>query len=470
MTVFDIPDFAVGQGRTFRISASAIASRNSFFACPASTALQSRLAAGSLQPNDASRWRKGWDDASKLHFAIRDGFYRLADGEAIADIVARETALTHAQRRFVRHALEQLKELIPLASDDSATSLHAAPELQAPANLGDLTGDVTLFARHLASADGRTHEVVRMRLKELKPITDEDQDWTAVAALVVLQAEPGQTPQRIRVSDFSLATGDYRVTFDGTPDEARARYASRGQLLPQALSGHDYNPGANCASCGFLNVCPAVPQRRGVLGIPGRAVATRSLSSADLAAYDRCPTAFLAQRRDHLPSAPREDDTDADDTARVRGIAAHALLRWLHTREHHAACTASDLPDPDTDGPAAFSIADAAGIDMDDYRAAHPYLRHHPDTCPLGYAGLGGWLPEDRAVVFDPDADMVVISTPDLTWTVAATEEPVWRETKTANNMPPDLEAALNRYPGFALNVALLAAEAGVEQETHTLS
>jgi PD-(D/E)XK nuclease superfamily len=130
------------------------------------------------------------------------------------------------------------------------------------------------------------------------------------------------------------------------PEDAPRLYRSRGDLLTAALNGRDFNPGTNCADCGFLNVCPAVPQRRGVLGIPGRAVATRGLSATHLGAYNRCPTAFLAQRRDHLPAAPREDDNERGAAARARGIAAHAVLRWLHARQPAVGCTPDDLPDP----------------------------------------------------------------------------------------------------------------------------
>jgi hypothetical protein len=241
------------------------------------------------------------------------------------------------------------------------------------------------------------------------------------------------------------------------PEDAPRLYRSRGDLLTAALNGRDFNPGTNCADCGFLNVCPAVPQRRGVLGIPGRAVATRGLSATHLGAYNRCPTAFLAQRRDHLPAAPREDDNERGAAARARGIAAHAVLRWLHARQPAVGCTPDDLPDPLDDPEGAGALAEHAAVDVDAYAAAHPYLRHHIESCLLGFAGFGNWLPEDRFVVFDPDADIVVVTTPDLTGRTHD-GEPIWRETKRAAAVPPDVEAAFEWYPGFALNVAVLAA------------
>jgi hypothetical protein len=454
-----VPEFAVGEGRAFKISASQIASRGSVFGCPAGTALQARLAAGSLRPNDATRWRKTWDPASMLNFAIRDGFYRLSSGRPIAQIVMDEPKLTHAQRRFVQHALEQLQDLPALASDACGVMLTSSDELDpVAARPGGLMGSVTLFARHLASGDGATHEAVRMRLKPLKEPGEEDEDWTAVAALVLTLSFPDAA--RLRVSEFSLADGGYRATFDGDGRQARERYESCGQLLPEALGRLVFNPGSNCASCGFLAVCPAVPMRRGVLGVPGRAVATRALSATDLATYTRCPTAFLAQRRDHLPRAMRDDgDDELGEQARARGTAAHSVLRWLHSRTPAVGCQDSDVPDPAVAPDAAAVLAELAGVAVNDYTVAHPYLRHHIDLCLLGFDGIGEWRPEQRVVRFDADADIVVVTTPDLTG-VTDGGEPIWRETKTANWMPPDVEAALEVFPAFALNVAVLACEA----------
>src|SRR3954468_3134791 len=73
--------------------------------------------------------------------------------------------------------------------------------------------------------------------------------------------------------------------------------------------------------------------------------------------------------------------------------------------------------------------------------------------------GLENWATEPRGRFYDEDADLVVVSTPDLTCHVIGTLEPIWRETKTAANVPPDVDDALWMYPAFALNVAMLAAD-----------
>jgi hypothetical protein len=453
------PAFTVGTGHTFRISASAAAGRDSFFTCPMGLSLQSRQAAQSLQPDDPSRWRRAWDDASKLHFALRDSYGRLVAGDPAAEIVNDEPTLTHAQRRFLRHALDQLDDLLSDASDAAGVQFELAEDINTDTPVDELRGNVTVFARHLRSIDGQVHEAVRMMLKPLRPSrTDADDDWTAIAALTLAYSAGVPANARLRISEFSLADGDLRCVFDGTRQQAAALYSERGRPLRPALNGSVFRPGAACSGCGFLNVCPAVRQLRGVLGIPGRAVATRHLTAADLHAYERCPTAFLAQRRDHLPDGYAHNaDPDTSQAARDRGTAVHAWLQWAHSRLPAQPCTQAELPNPDD--PAAETAAGAAGLTLDDYRTAHPYLSQHVSHCNLGFEGLTSWVTERRMVVFDPDADIVVISTPDLIGEIADSGEPIWRETKTSVVAPPDVIAAMHRYPGFALNIALLAAD-----------
>lgn len=455
---FLVPDFAFGDGKGFRISASNVADRQSHFTCRMGLAMTARQKVGRLQPNDQERWRSTFDKSSTLNFALRDLMFELArDGEVQAAIDGNDE-LTHTQRRFARHALDKLADLLPSASADVGVELHLMDEVASDTHIDGVAGEVTVFGRHLASRDGSVHEVARMKLKELRPPREQETDWTAVAAVTLAFSTGVPSSARIRVSEFSLADGDYRVVFDGRRSEAVALYEQQGKPLRDALHAGPFSPGQACSNCAFLNVCPAVPKRRGVLGIPGRAVATRHITSADLAAYDRCPTAFHAQRRDHLPDGYLDDADKADSlVARERGIAVHQWLRWAHSRIPARGCTDGDLPAPDD--PDAETAAAEAGLDADEYRVAYPYLVQHLRHCPCGLDGLEGWAPEVRVVVFDPDADIVVISAPDLTCTVAGSNDAIWRETKTAGNLPTHVEEALNRYPAFALNVALLAAD-----------
>jgi hypothetical protein len=455
---FSVPDFAMGQGRSYKTSASAVAGRDSRFGCPIGLALNSRWRAGSLNPNDQARWRRGWDDAGGLHFALRDCYRSVVNGTSIEDALDAEQKLTHAQRRFLAHALELLKDLIPDAGDAAGVTYELDFDVSATTHSDGMDGEVTVFARHLRTADGAVHELVRNRLKKLRPLTDADHDWTATAAVTLAYAAGVPPYAKLRISEFSLEDGELRTVFDGNRQDALVLYQQRGNPVRASLAGGPFNPGSGCADCAFLNVCPAVTSVRGVVGIPGRAVATRALTSAHLAAYDRCPTAFQAQRRDRLPNGFADGaDQDSGAIARDRGLAVHRWLQWAHSRTPARGCTPADLPDPQN-LEAGSGLADS-GLTRDDYNLAHPYLVHHVDSCPLHHEGLTDWIPERRAVMFDPDADIVVVSTPDLICRVEEGGPPLWRETKTAGITPSDVIEAMQRYPAFALNIAMLAAQ-----------
>ena len=458
------PAWTVGPGRRFRLTASAVAERHSPYGCPARTALGARQRARSLQPRDPLRWRRQWDDADRLTFTIRDALWLVLDkGYDVATAAAADSRATAAQRRFLAHALAQALRLPDEASRQAGVTLRFGPEVSYLDGDGD---EVGAFGAHLVSPDGQVREVVRLRRGRVKGADDPGcGDFVAVAAWALARGthpEFAGAPQRVRVSELSLHDGGYLVLFDGSVEEAEQAYRAAGDPVAAALSDLTLNPGSGCADCAFLNVCPAVPQHRGALGIPRRAVATRALTAADLASYARCPTAFHVQRRDHLPPAPPEGAGDEGAAWRLRGLAAHAWLRWAHQRTPRAGCREDDLPDPVTDPAAAEVAARAAGLSWDGYQLAWPYLRQHVlgGHCLLGYAGLTDWAVEPRHTVFDPDADVVVVSSPDLTLRVGA-GAPVWRETKTAHRLPPDVVAALHAYPAFALDVALLAAGVG---------
>lgn len=459
MSAFQPPTWTLGTGLTFKTSASAVAGRHHRFSCPAKVSLGARYAVSSLQPNDASRWRRQWDDASSLHFAIRDAHVLLSDGASIKDAAAASSRkLTVAQRRFLVHALGHLAELSATAGDDAGVGLR----LEANVEYSGSWGEITVFGAHLVSDDGTVRELVRLRLKDVRSGDDpEVADFVAVAGWVLAKGSHPRysaiNPARIRITEFSLDTGRYLVQFDGTPNQARENYLRRGVPVQAALADQTLRPGSGCADCNFLNVCPAVPNVRGVLGLPGRSVATRALTATDLGTYDRCPTAFHVLRRDHLPPAPPEEADVYGHEARDRGLAVHTWLSWAHDRQPHAACTDVDLPDPITDRDAALLAASAAGLGMAAYVIAWPYLREHLGLCLLGFEGLEGWVTEPVHVVYDTDADIVVVSSPDLTGRMEATAA-LWRETKTSTVLPADVESALHRYPSFALDVALLAA------------
>jgi hypothetical protein len=421
-----------------------------------------RAKTGTVRPNDTSRWRRTWDTSEQLFFALRDGLSALEDGASIADAAAINQNLTVGQRRFVTHALHELSALSDMVSHHVGRPMSPVGQPTVFFRAG--WGEVKLTGPEYRSSDDTIRETVRMAYKDLRnPDAAHTQDFAATAAMALASSQPELA--RIRVSEFSLDTGRYQILFDGTPEQAQALYATRtdparGHLVAQTLAATGLNPGSACGGCPFLQVCPAPQRIRGALGIPATAVATRSITSTDLAIYDDCPTRYHLQRRSHLPPRPREEGGE-DMTARQRGLAAHSFLRWAHTREPHRACTDADLPDPDLDLTATAAVLAAAGIVEDDYRLARPYLLSHLDHCLLGFDGLTDVQVEPRHTVYDPDADVVLIAEPDLTCSLGISAR-IWRETKTRGYTAPDDEHdALLQYPAFAFHVCLL--HAGVD-------
>ncbi len=461
------PTWAMGNGDNFVLTASGVAGRNGPWACPGNIALEARRKGGTLQPKDNSRWQPTWDKSEQLFFALRDGLDALQRGDAVPDAAAINTNLTVAQRRFVTHALQELEELDELVAE--AVGLRLEYQQGSTDFYRRGWGQIKLTGPEYANDDDSVREAVRLAYKPFRePLPAHLLDFAAVAAMALASDRPERT--RIRVSEFSLADGDYRTLFDGTPAQAKDLYGSRtdperGHLVAQALSGvgvegHALAPGSACGSCWFLQVCPGPQRLPSALGID-KAVATRALSSTDLSLYDECPTKFHSQRRSHLPTRYAEGGETEDFTPRNRGVATHEFLRWAHSREAHSNCTEADLPDPSTQPDEVATLLAETGSDAAAYALARPYLLGHVQHCIVGFDGLTDVTVEPRHVIYDEYADVVLSVEPDVTLRSGPTSH-IWRETKTRGFAPPrDEFEALNAYPAFAVHVTLLAAGAG---------
>ena len=455
---FTVPPFAVGTGHRFTISTSEVARRRDAFTCPVGLALGARVRAGTLRSDDPSA-RPRFDPAEKLTMAVQRALPALSDGASARQIIDGEPDLTHSQRRFLRHAADVLPDLLPEASAGVGVEYRLGQPIIGRVRADRLSGAVTVWALHLhgAGPSGPVHEAVRLRMGPLRTPDEQARDWVAVAAASMASDDDIPRDARLRVSEFSVLDGDLRCRFDGSAADAVRALSERGPLLWEALGSNVFRPGSACARCAFRRVCPAVPARPGVLGVPA-GVATRKLSASDLASYARCPTAYRVLRGDHLPARPADGADPGLPAAVHRGLAVHGWLAWAHAREPARRCAPADLPPPGTQ-PAADAAAEA-GLDADGYTVAHPYLVQHLPHCLVGHPELGGWTPERRVVVHDGDADVIVVTTPDLACRVAGTGDPVWRETKTSGTVPADLAAAMLRYPDFALDIVLLADQA----------
>jgi hypothetical protein len=457
MSLYQPPEYLAGNAEMFQISVATVAGRRGEYACPARIAHEARLKAGTTRfvNRDERAWIT-WDDAGKTNFALRDALAALEQGGTREEALAGATTLTHAQRRFALHALDQLAELHH--SVEVAVGAEVSFDAYPSAYTRSHWGTVTLFGPEYRSRDehgDETIEHVRVRIRDVKSgDTDDALDYTATAAMVLASVNPDVV--RVRVSEYSAHTGVHETRFDGTPDEARALYSTRGHPVADALSGTTYRPGKQCAGCPFVLACPAMSRQRYALGID-KAVATRSITGTDLAGYEYCPTRYDATRSAYLPLP---STGSGGEGAQLRGIAVHALLADAHEfaeGTERRACTVDDWPDPELDAVGAAGAAEAAGVDPATYAAARPYLLNHVEHCLLGYAGLDEFVVERRFTLYDPDADVVMTAAPDLAF--RAGDDEVWRETKTSSRgIPPDTVTALDMFPTFAFDVVLLHA------------
>ncbi|MFJ6184770.1 PD-(D/E)XK nuclease family protein [Streptomyces sp. NPDC092295] len=299
----------------------------------------------------------------------------------------------------------------------------------------------TVWGRCLASADG-TYRELRLPVHRLNRRLPPD-GFIAAAALVLAEGAPGPLPEHVRIVEFALLDGRTRELFDGSRAEALAFYREHGpDALAGILNGQEYRPGASCAACPYVRVCPALRTAPGVLGIEATGRPRRTWSVTNGRHYRACP-ARDHMRRLRLPAA---DSVEREVTAE-RGRALHAYLADRHGHGSPRPCTAEV---PEQWVPDGFVLPDherALGVRL---------LRRHAAVCPLRCAKDGTDLrTEPRVVRHDTAADVVVIAEPDLLY--RDVDSWVWRETKTSAADWRSSRPLLELYPQLALAVLLVA-------------
>ncbi|MFM9444312.1 PD-(D/E)XK nuclease family protein [Streptomyces acidiscabies] len=256
-----------------------------------------------------------------------------------------------------------------------------------------------------------------------------------------------EEPRLVRLVEIGCVDASYRILFEGTPEDAYARYDSDVEArIGTLIAGGSYRPGTNCGRCEAVATCPEVPSRPGLLGINGTNVPRRSWSMTTGRTYGKCPA------RAHLEDLflPREGSAE-DSEAVVRGKAVHAWIENRHRRMPSQPCEPDDTPGSEEawqgEGWALTGLEARLGIQMIGDHALVCPLRDRPDDAELH--------PERPVVVYDPDADVVVIAKTDLLYRAA--DRWTLRETKTAKTLSK--ENLLEEYPQLALAVVLADAE-----------
>ncbi|SMF38934.1 PD-(D/E)XK nuclease superfamily protein [Streptomyces sp. Amel2xC10] len=309
------------------------------------------------------------------------------------------------------------------------------------------------------------HGIRELRVARKGSVTDSPRDEAEIALAVgvlagglpVLSSKwekkrltlgRSEPPRLVRLVEIGCADASHRILFEGTPEEAFARYDSDVRArVDKMIAGGSYRPGKDCGRCDAVATCPEVPSRPGLLGINDSDGPLRSWSVTTGRSYRKCPA------RAHLEELflPREDPAE-DSEAVVRGKAVHAWIENRHRRTPPQPCEPDDTPGSAEEwrreGWAVTGLQARLGIQMIGDHALVCPLRDEPDSAEAH--------PEQQIVVYDPDADVVVIAKTDLLYRVA--DRWTLRETKTVKALSKhDL---LEEYPQLAL--AVLMADAGV--------
>lgn len=316
------------------------------------------------------------------------------------------------------------------------------------------------WAIHHLSSDGRVREVHLMRWRDAASSLLSDAEVAAIAQISSsgVIAAPGKwyqrfvplpevqqppVPERVVVRVVGVLDGSSVVRFEGTPDQARARFAAEVPESLGFLGGGSFRASHGCSSCNVRFVCPGIPVMPGLLGVAGFSPHTRSLSPSMLWTQGACPRQLFLARDLGLPRERREASP-----ALERGTRVHA---WLHrAHERGQACAVDDLEQG--------ALAAELGWSHEQFQTALPYLRQHLQHCPLADEAVSELRSELDITVWDTDANVVFSTRPDTAY-LAADGRWTLRETKTLSprSLPTDPTDLLSRYPQVAAGVCLLA-------------
>jgi hypothetical protein len=291
------------------------------------------------------------------------------------------------------------------------------------------------------TADG-IREIRRFRVGSARS-AEESEKWSVVAAYVAATYRTGAPLKRVRVVEIGAADGTSSVLFDGTQEEARARFAASGRSLAAAAADEDHVvPCRSCGNCKAAGSCRALVPVDGMLGQPDRGHSSRSVSPSELEQYMRCPAQWLLDSGAHLP---KEDNSGE---GAIRGRAVHRWLQAAHARQ--AGCNPADLPAPGT----GLGLADGVLTEAD-YELAYPFLLQHVGHCPLTSDADVPALVEEDLYGYDHQAEVVAVTRPDLVY--RAGDVLVIREFKTAEQpYGSGRDEAYGRHLQIAFQITML--------------
>ncbi len=448
-----------------RISASDLADRE--VQCPSRLAakVRPRMAADPYIPSSGGYVDFPLDPLMKVLDDVEFGGLNLV--EALEALHGREDA--HAGlRAWTEHAARAY--LTTAAPSSALSTASSTPPRQVEAlrpvrafwvvqhRSGGRWWELYAWGRRYASADGRVRELRLLRIGT--PKTARDPALVAVAAYSVAVGVPADRPERwrdrfqpdepeaverVRVVEVIATDGSCSPPlFDGTPDEARARFeADARPLLADLVNDGTERPGDGCGTCKRITACLTVPRVPGLLGLATPDAPLRTCSMSELRYHERCGgQAHLMDL--HLPRAPY-------GLPARRGNAVHSWLDVNHRAAPAGRCTVADLPlRQEQWGEGAEELSGDAAVE------GHRMLAHHLDVCPFDGDNVArDPRSEQNLAFYDPDANVVIMVKPDLLYLDDGRF--VWRETKTTGRLPYVVGTDLIRsYPQLALAIMLL--------------
>jgi hypothetical protein len=326
-----------------------------------------------------------------------------------------ERSIHRLVRPYVRHAVENVLDAHEAIEGEIGplTLLALNPQVGPADRLLSVWGP-------LYTTENGIREIRRFRLDTVQDRDEEDRQlWTAAAAFVAAAYPRGIPPTHIRVAEIGAADGSIQVTFNDSPEMARAAFASAGRRRAAAIPEEDHVvPCRSCGECKAAGACTALTNVDSMLGQTGRGHSSRSISPGELERYLRCPGQWLLDSCLHLP----REHFGGDGAA--RGYAVHRWLAAAHARR--TACSPADLPAPGT------GLGLAEGILTEtDYQVAYPFLSQHIAQCPLSDPDVQVEAVEEDIYGYDHLAEVVPVTRPDLMYRVG--NRLVIREVKTAS-------------------------------------
>lgn len=346
--------------------------------------------------------------------------------------------------RLVRPYVERAVQNVLEAHESIEADIGALRLLTKNPVFGRVGRTLTAWAPLYVTENG-AREIRRLRVGSVHDEPDEDDlRWAATAGYVAASLPASAPCARVRVVEVGPVDGSIAVLFDGTPDEAKAAYASDSKAHVAALVEKDHVvPCTSCGDCKVAGVCEALVPLDGMLGQPGRGHRSRSVSPSALEQYARCPAQWLLDSWLHLPKDKGTTE------AQARGYAVHEWLRVAH--ERGVACQRSDLSEPGGD----LGLVEGQ-MAPEDYEAAHPFLVHHVAHCPLEIDGTTLVSTEENVHGFDHDAQVVAVTKPDMVY--RRDDRLVIREVKTSKlGLDHGKDEAYGKYLQVPFLLQLLA-------------